>query len=384
MKRFIFGASVLAVCVLALGLGPIPVREPVGVGILYPPNAAPLRAAVEQYVTGAEIPELPAPVVAVISPHASFPASGAISAAAFKPLKKGQYSRVVIIAPAMASKFRGGSIPDVQYFRTPLGDIPLDGPAIRRVTMTSIVELRAVVYRPDAYTDPEVRRIPLHESETAIELMLPFLQVQLGNFKLVPIVLGNYPAVRGKGVDEKSLAATARAIRSILDEDTLLVVCSDLTRYGAVHNYTPFQDDILKHIGELDMEAINAIQSRDYRVFLNYLETTKNPISGAMPIAVLLQLLPKTAHGVLMAYDVSGRMTGSLKNSVSFASIDFIDAARPPAPDPPAEEMQVPSASSGEAGAPQEVQPAKEQEKPADTPPSAIKDAEDVPHAAQE
>ncbi|MBX7257809.1 MAG: AmmeMemoRadiSam system protein B [Candidatus Hydrogenedentes bacterium] len=380
MKRYFLLAGLVAACAVILGLGPIPVREPVGVGILYPPNAAPLRAAVEQYMTEADIPELPAPVVAVISPHASFPASGAISAAGFKSLKKGQYSRVVIIAPAMASKFRGGSIPDVQYFRTPLGDVPLDGPAIRRLTMSSVIELRAVVYRADAYLDPDVRRVPLHEKETAIELMLPFLQVQLGKFKLVPIVFGDFPAVRGGGIDEKLLAAAARAIRPILDENTLLVVCSDLTRYGVVHNFTPFNEDILKHIGELDIEAINAIQSMDYRTFMDYLERTKNPISGAMPIAVMLQLLPKSARGILMGYDVSGRMTGNLKASVSFASIDFIDIERPPF-EAPASEV-TPAAEESTSG-PSQADEAKKDTQPAENPASTVKEAEDAPDETQ-
>ncbi len=387
MKRLAIAACSVTLCIFGVAMGPIVVREPVGVGVLYPPNSAPLRAAVEQYLASSEAPELPAPVVALISPHASFPASGAVSASAFKPLKKGQYSRVIVLAPAMTSKFRGGSVPDVQYFRTPLGDVPLDGPAIRRLTMSSIVEMRAVVYRPEAYTDPEVRRVPLHEIETAIEVVLPFLQVQLGSFKLVPIVLGEFRAVKGEGIDEKSLAATARALRPIFDENTLLVVCSDLTRYGAVHNYTPFTEDILTHIGELDMEAVNAIQTRDFRSFMNYLETTKNPISGAMPIAVMLLLLPKSAHGILMSYDVSGRMTGNLRNSVSFASIDFFDQARPAvAESAPEAESSGEASPSTEAKKDDAAPPAeaKKEGQPAENPPSNVKDAEEAPHETPE
>jgi AmmeMemoRadiSam system protein B len=166
----------------------------------------------------------------------------------------------------------------------------------------------------------------------------------------VPVLVGEFKPIRGDGVDQGAINDVVKALQPIVDDRTLIVVCSDLTRYGAAHNFTPFRDNVLTHIGELDMEAIRLIEALDYKGFMGYLAKTKNPVSGGMCIAIMMRLLPRDTHGILMSYDVSGRTTGNLNASVSFASLAFVNGAGS-APGPLAVSSAPPSAA-GSPGAP--------------------------------
>jgi AmmeMemoRadiSam system protein B len=197
------------------------------------------------------------------------------------------------------------------------------------------------VYREEAYTDPQIGRRALHEKETAVEVILPFLQESLGNFRIIPVLVGELRRIHG-GVDERAIDSIVRTLESIIDDKTLVVACSDFTRYGAVHNFTPFTSNVLEGIAELDMQAFRLIERRQSRGFYAYLDATQNNISGAMPIAIAMRLMPRGSAGVLMGYDVTGRRTGNPSLSISYASLVFIDGSRPPFPSSP---LPVPTAA---------------------------------------
>jgi len=311
-------------------------RLPAGAGILYPADAATLRTAVEQYLAEAEPIELPGAVVGCIVPHSSLKMCGAVVANAVKPIQRGQYDRVILLSPALLSEFRGCSIPAVQYYRTPLGDIELDGPAIRRITLNSLIETRSVIYRKDVYSNPETNRMPLHEQEFAAEVVLPFLQVQLGDFKLIPIVVGDLERnVRrmsgdsGSPLDEDAIEDIAQTVYAAMDDRTLVVVVSEFTRYGAASNFTPFNRNILQGIAKLDMQAFKLVGNRQYKSFETYLTETGNLITGKVPILLAMRILPRAARGVLLGYEVSAKITGDPSASVSYGGIAFVDGSRP-------------------------------------------------------
>ncbi|MBN2309824.1 MAG: AmmeMemoRadiSam system protein B [Candidatus Hydrogenedentes bacterium] len=326
-------AAIIAVAGLCLGAG-IQVRPPVGPGVWYPADPAQLRAAVEQYIAEADVVPLPGRVVGCIVPHASYPACGAVAAHAFKPLQRGQYDRVIVLAPSLYATFRGCSIASVPYYRTPLGDIPLDADAVRHLSASPLFNIRSLVYGGRAYQNPHVQRVALHEREHSVEVVLPFLQVQLGDFNLVPIVMGELKGYRDD-FDERAFEDVVERLRAIIDDRTFVVVTSDFTRYGVAHGFTPYEDHILERIARLDFEAFDLIQNRDVPGFTAYIDKAGNHISGHLPIRCLMEVLPPYAHGVMLRYDTSGRITGDPSKSVSFAAISFFDPTLlPPEPRP--------------------------------------------------
>ncbi len=329
MKRWYYTISILAVLPILLGAAGVGdrVRRPIAAGQYYPANPAQLSAAVTQYISGVEPLKLPGPVIGCVVPHTTYRAGGAVMASAFKYFTPGQYDRVIVLSPALQAEFRGCSVPSAQYYRTPLGDVELDGKAIRRLTVNKLIDIRALIYRPEVYDSPYTARHELHEKEPAVEVILPFLQVQLGRFKLVPIVVGDLKKVTGE-FDEPALDSIVNTLRAIIDERTLVVACSDFTRYGAIHNYTPFNTDIMQNISRLDMAAIRLVEERRVRGFQAYLKDTKNTITGPEAMCILMRLMPPTSGGVMVGYDTTGRITGNTRASVSSASIVFIDGVR--------------------------------------------------------
>ena len=163
---------------------------------------------------------LPGAVVALVSPHAGYVYSGPTAAHAFAQVRGGSYRRVVLLALSTARFGAAGwarfMAPVESAFATPLGVVPIDR----------------------SFVDELGRRLPLtpvsHDEEHALEIELPFLQVALGDFALVPIMLGEH--IADPGVPER-LDALAAALAELSDDETLLVASTDLSHledYDAV------------------------------------------------------------------------------------------------------------------------------------------------------
>ena len=348
--------ALLCVCALLLGFaGGIRLLHPIVAGVWYPADPEALRQSVEKCVkeaTSAPIRDPEGRCVALIVPHAPYATFGTVAGAAFKRIERGQYDRVIVLAPAHYTQFPGCSIPSAQAYRTPLGDIPLDGPAIRVLDRSPLIDVRSVSYgktippalagqakkhqkkhnkknkgkQTAAFMDSFTQRAQLHEKEYTIEVVLPFLQVQLGEFKLIPMLVGDFKEYNGH-IDEGGIADVAEALRAFVDDRTLIVVSSDFTHFGNNFGYRPFEENILEGIDLLDRQAFSLILGHDFKGFQAYLEETHNTICGRNAISVLLKLLPKRAQGVLLSYEVSARRSGDTTRSISYASIAFIEPA---------------------------------------------------------
>ncbi len=311
--------AVIAIhAILSVGAAASELREikPIALGAYYPADRQTLEAAVAKYVTEADVPEPPGPCAACIVPHAPYATSGAIAAAAFKYMKPEDYDRVIVLAAAHNSQFPGCSIPSAQIAITPLSVVPLDTVMMRVLDRSPLIEVRSLDYKR------RLSRPQLHERETTVEVVLPFLQHQLKSFSLIPILVGDFVDYSG-GLDSKALDAVAETIREQMDERTLIVVSSDFTHYGNNFGYRPFTDNIPENIEALDRKAFELILARDIKGFERYLAETESSICGKNAIALMLRLLPKNVEGRLLNYDFSARRTGETKSSVSYASLAF-------------------------------------------------------------
>jgi AmmeMemoRadiSam system protein B len=182
------------------------IRAPAVAGSFYPADPGRLRTMVEGFLAEAEAAGQPWPQ-AIIAPHAGYVYSGPIAGAAFAALapEVRQMRRVVVIGPAHSVAIRGIAIPGCDAFRTPLGDVALDRPAL-----AAIEDLPSV----------RVMNAP-HVPEHALEVELPFLQVVLGEFALVPLLVG----------DARPAEVAEVLARLWGGAETLIVVSSDLSHY---------------------------------------------------------------------------------------------------------------------------------------------------------
>jgi len=184
------------------------VRPAAVAGSFYPGEPSILASEVASYLADARsAPARARPPKAIIAPHAGYVYSGPIAASIYARLEplRGRVSRVVLAGPAHRVYVDGIAVPSAGAFDSPLGPVRLDTEALAK--------LRAL-----PFTEVSDRA---HAMEHSLEVHVPFLQSVLGDFALVPIVVG-----------DASPAQMAEAFDLLWGgEETLIVVSSDLSHY---------------------------------------------------------------------------------------------------------------------------------------------------------
>lgn len=221
---------------------------------------------------------------AIIVPHAGYVYSGPVAASAYallEPLRE-VIRRVVLLGPVHRVWVEGLALPAVNAFETPLGVVPLDEPAMARLLTLPQVQVNEGA----------------HAWEHSLEVHLPFLQMVLEDFTLVPLAVGG---------------ATPEQVAEVLEmlwggDETLIVVSSDLS------HYLPYQD--ARQVDESTARAI--------------LECHTNLVGeqacGAYPINGLL--LTARRHGLtphLLDLRNSGDTAGDKSRVVGYGAFALVD-----------------------------------------------------------
>jgi AmmeMemoRadiSam system protein B len=213
--------------------------------MFYPADPRELRAMLNEFLARART-DRPAPR-AMILPHAGYVYSGPVAASGYACLlnSPGTYSRVVLLGPAHRVAFSGLAATSAAAFATPLGAVPVDQESLRR-----LADL------PQVHVLDEAQRL-----EHSLEVHLPFLQVTLENFMLVPLVVGD---------------ATAEEVCQVLEREaplpgTLVVISSDLSHYHDYATATRMDKATSAHIEALDYDGIGYGQA-----------CGRNPLSGLL------------------------------------------------------------------------------------------------------
>lgn len=182
-------------------------RPPAVAGMFYPLDPWDLEREVRGYLESARDQAGEGTIKALIVPHAGYVYSGPIAASAYAaltPLAR-NIQRVVLLGPTHRTAIRGLALAAAQAYATPLGTIPVDNSA-----RGSLADLAQV-----AVSDTP------HALEHSLEVQLPFLQLVLGKFSLVPLAVGSASPVEVAQVLERLWGGA----------ETLIVISSDLSHY---------------------------------------------------------------------------------------------------------------------------------------------------------
>jgi AmmeMemoRadiSam system protein B len=260
------------------------VREPAVADMFYPADPQLLRQTIASYLEGVE----PAPrqPKALIAPHAGYVYSGAIAAAAYGALAPYHdvIKRVVLLGPSHRVAFHGIAATGNEIYRTPLGDIPLDTKAAYQLTSAfSFVE----------YLDAA------HESEHSLEVHLPFLQVVIDDFELLPLVVGE--------ADIGEVEAVLEAVWG--GRETLIVGSSDLSHF--------YNDSTAN---KLDHETSHAIETLDARSLDTHHACGAYPVRGLLETARKHHLRAET-----LALGNSAKVSGDYSRVVGYGSWLFYE-----------------------------------------------------------
>lgn len=277
-------------------------------GRWYPGDAQSLRRDIEARIERARpLPNFSP--CALVVPHAGYVYSGDAAAFGYALAAGLKVARAVVLAPSHYALFRGAVALDWDGFRTPLGVVDIDRGFLAKLLEFSWVREDAAPFGP----------------EHSLEIQLPFLQWALPGVPVVPLLVGEVPP--------EKVAAWGAELASVVDAETLVLVSSDLTHYGARFDYVPFlprsADYVRSQLQVLDGEAIARICVGDVRAFREFVDATGATICGRNPIALFLAAHAQRTAGVLLRYYTSLDVTGDYDHVVSYASIAF------PVPPPP-------------------------------------------------
>jgi AmmeMemoRadiSam system protein B/AmmeMemoRadiSam system protein A len=279
------------------------VRMPAVAGQFYTANPDSLRREITAYLDAATPPAITGDVVAIVSPHAGYEYSGRVAAYGYRLVRGRTYDDVVVISPSHVEYFPYASVYPGTAYRTPLGDIPVD------TALASLIAAKGGPVREDM-KGHEVR--PHQRGEHALEVQLPFLQVALGGFKLVPIVMGDQTP--------RTVEALGAALAAALAGRTALIVASsDLSHFHTDAEARSLDGDFQKRLRGFDPSAL-----------LQDLSTDETEACGGGPVAAAMiaaKALGATECDVLH-YANSGDVTGDRGTVVGYVSAVMVRPAK--------------------------------------------------------
>jgi len=307
MKRFSAWCCALvltlASCACVAQQPPQPKVRQAGVaGAFYPADPAALTAMIDGFLAKAETPKIDGQIFAVVSPHAGYQYSGPVAAYTYAALKGRKFKRVVVIAPSHYEAFSYSSVYDGDAYDTPLGMVKVDKEFARKlVSMDRSIQFSERGHAPTAAG-----------AEHALEVQLPWLQRVIGEFELVPVVMGDqsYESSRALGV------ALAKLIHG--DPETLIVASSDLSHYLTYDEAT-----------QMDLKTLRALEDWDYLSMSRNFEMRVWEACGGAPIvaAMIASERMGATQAKVLKYANSGDTTGDKSRVVGYGSAVFVKMA---------------------------------------------------------
>ena len=256
-------------------------------GTWYPGDAQTLRESIDAYLARVPPVALPGRPLALVSPHAGHRYGGPVAVHAYAQVKGQSIQRVVLMGPLhrpiLGALFSDLLIPAESAYATPLGQVPVDRDFINR--LNERVSLKTV------------RR----DEEHSLEIELPFLQVVLEDFALVPIMIG--ADISDPGVPAR-LEALATALAELADEHTLFVCSTDLSHL-----------DSYAEVCQVDQRMQELVNAFDVDRLTKALAAHEVMACGATGLVTALRAarLRGATGAQVLAYMNSGDITGDTR-----------------------------------------------------------------------
>lgn len=261
-------------------------------GSWYPGNPSVLRRDIENYFNAVTELKLKEEVVGLIAPHAGYIYSGKIAANAYKLIREKKYDAVVVVGPSHRVAFHGVSVFSSGGFETPLGVVPVAEDLAEKIKKSNsmIADIQQA-----------------HSQEHSVEIQLPFLQVALGDFSFLPLVMGDQ--------DANTCQELACAIYETAQGKNILIVgSSDLSHF---YNYNT--------ANKMDAVALEYMKNGDAAGLLRSLESGEVEACGGGPMAVVMLVahMMKADKAYLLKYANSGDVTGDKNSVVGYAAAAY-------------------------------------------------------------
>ena len=264
-------------------------------GRWYSSDRVKLMAEIVSYLKEVKAPLVDGKIVALISPHAGLSCSGPVAAYGFKEISQRGIKTVIVLGFSHRSFYDGAAVLTDDEFVTPLGSVKIDKDMAERL----IAE------------DPAIRSFPSgFNGENSVEMQIPFLQMVLKDFKIVPVAMGSQ--------DYKNCEILGNALYNVLkeNENALIVASTDMC------HYLPYDN-----ANELDFNTIDVIKKFDPVLLYdkNLAENQRLMCGTGVVCATMIASKKLGADTVeILKYANSGDTLGDKKSVVGYLSAAFV------------------------------------------------------------
>lgn len=270
------------------------IRKSVIAGSWYPGNPQILESDIRHFFENASVEKVKGEIKSIVAPHAGYVYSGQIAGYVYRQLITTVFDDVIIIGPSHRSVLRGVSIFPSGGFETPLGVVKIDKDLADKLMKAS----------------PMISDIPsAHAQEHSVEIQLPFLQVALGEFSFVPLVMGIQ--------DRETCTELARAIVDAVGiKHCLIVGSSDLSHFHSQQKASMLDKGVIRRLEDFDPDGLLADLEED---------RVEACGGGPMVVAMMAAKALGASKVKVMPYANSGDITGEKDSVVGYASALFYE-----------------------------------------------------------
>lgn len=262
----------------------------------YPDDPQDLRQKLDLLLNTRNKKELKGEPVGMIVPHAALDYSGEVAASAYRQLKGKNFDTVVLLVPNHhAVSLDGIVICPKGKWKTPLGSVKVNSSLARKLKNQS----SEFVFNAKAF-----------EKEHSLEVQLPFLQTALGEFEILPVMIG------GRSSERSSRLADA-LYQLAGEEKVLFLATTHLSREESAETGK-----------RLDFLATSALEQCDTGKMRRYEQEGLLRLCGYTPMMALLEFLKMRGieEGVLLEYSNSAEADDEDKGIiVGYAALVYTD-----------------------------------------------------------
>ncbi len=282
---------------------PADVRKPVVAGAFYPDSPKMLADQVDRFLANVSRESLPGRLIALVAPHAGYVFSGQVAAYAYKQVQGKTFDTVILIGPSHRASFPGVSVYDRGGYETPLGTVPINVEMAREL-MSLKGSLR---YVPQA-----------HVSEHSLEVQLPFLQRALGNFRILPILIGPRCSF-------EELESLAQAVVQVAggEQRVLIVASTDMSHYPAYAEACRVDRETLRVMEDFDARAMAEHERRCLKENIPGLHCTLCGLQAVMVVMMAARELGADAVEVLKYANSGDVPVGDRDRVVGYCAVSF-------------------------------------------------------------
>jgi MEMO1 family protein len=265
------------------------VRKPAVAGMFYPADAKELERTVLSLLNGVLAHASQGMVVGIVAPHAGYMYSGATAALAYAQVRGTTRKHVVVVSPSHREFFDGVSVYPGDGYETPLGVVHVAAELRERLTKA----MPGLLVSTNG-----------HGTEHALEVHLPFLQCAIGEFTLLPLVIGHQSL--------EHCLALGDALGAICEgTDTLLVASTDLSHFSPAAIAQQLDAVVAR-----DIEALDPVR------LMHDLEEGAAEACGGGPVSAVMRAcdLLGARLPVVLGHSHSGMVTGDDQSVVGYLS----------------------------------------------------------------